>query len=138
MRRARGLRRLPLRGLTGQRALIVLSDGVDQASEYSFDEALRYTTASGVAVYVIALDESARGEARDRLRKLAETTGGRSFFLADITELASVYATIQEDLRSRYLLVYQPPPTTDDAFRPIRVEVTRPNHEARAMQGYYP
>ncbi len=127
-----------LRDLKGQRALIVLSDGADQRSDYAFDEALRYATASGVAVYVVALDASARGEARDRLRKLAETTGGRAFFLADIGELAAAYATLQEDLRSRYLLVYQAPPATDEAFRPIRVEVTRPGHEARAPQGYYP
>jgi Ca-activated chloride channel family protein len=127
-----------LRDLQGQRALIVLSDGADQRSEYGFDEALRYTTASGVAVYVVALEESARGEARDRLRQLAETTGGRSFFLADIGELAAVYAAIQEDLRSRYLLVYQAPPATDALFRPIRVEVSRPGHETRALQGYYP
>ncbi len=127
-----------LRDLKGQRALIVLSDGADQRSDYAFDEALRYATASGVAVYVVALDASARGEARDRLRKLAEVTGGRAFFLADIGELAAAYATLQEDLRSRYLLVYQAPPATDESFRPIRVEVTRPGHEARAPQGYYP
>ncbi len=127
-----------IRDLKGQRALIVLSDGEDRRSDYAFDEALRYATASGVTVYVVGLEKSARGTARRQLERLAEATGGRSFFLRDIAELGAVYEAIQQDLRSRYLLVYQPPPVADEDFRPIEVRVARGRHTVRTLQGYFP
>ena len=71
--------------------------------------------------------------------KLAQETGGRSFFVNDVNELAEVYRIIQEELRSRYFVAYQSTNTADDTkFRTVEVEVDNPGLEAKTLRGYYP
>ena len=83
-----------------------------------------------------------RRDARKVLRKLADETGGRAFFVADLAELDSIYASIQEELRSQYLFAYQSTSSRDPTeFRRIEVEVRLPGGrkaEVRTMSGYYP
>lgn len=127
-------------GIKGQKALLLLSDGDDEASGFTFEGALEVARRSGVVVYAIGLDQAAKDkDAKKKLRQLAEVTGGEAFFVADAAELAAIYATIQNDLRSRYLLGYQS--TSDkppNEFRGVKVEVEGPDTEVRAMSGYYP
>jgi len=127
-------------GIGGQKAILLLSDGKDESSRYRFENALEYAQRSGVAVYVIALAiPRSELEARYRLKKLADDTGGDSFFVASSAELGPVYDSIQRDLRSRYLLAYQSSNTSkSDAFRTVEVDVKRPGVEARTLRGYYP
>src|SRR5262249_53364983 len=93
-------------GLKGQRALIVLSDGKDENSKFTLPDMLDCARRAGVTIYTIGLGIDDR-EAKKALEKLAEDTGGRSFFPAAAKELSPIYQTIQEELRSQYLLVYQ-------------------------------
>lgn len=127
-------------GIKGQRALVVLSDGRDEHSRFDFDDALEYARRAGVAIYSIGLDRGRRlGDARQKLVRLAAETGGRSFFIKDISELAPIYDEIQHELRSRYYLAYQSTNTTADAgFRTIDVDLTRGDLEAKTLRGYYP
>lgn len=127
-------------GIKGQRALVVLSDGKDEHSRFDFDDTLEYARRAGVAIYSIGLDRGRRlGDARQKLLRLAAETGGRSFFIKDISELAPIYDEIQRELRSRYYLAYQSTNTTADAgFRSIDVDVTRRDLEAKTLRGYYP
>lgn len=127
-------------GVSGQRALVVLSDGKDEGSRYGFEEALEYARRAGVTLYAVGLDLPRRdGGARRRLARLAEETGGRAFFLATVDELPAVYDTIQRELRSRYLLAYQSSNTRREGrFRRVEVEVDRRGLEAATIQGYYP
>ena len=54
-------------------------------------------------------------------------------------ELAAVYRTIQDEIRSRYLVAYQSSNTTESrAFREVEVRVARSGLEVKAMRGYYP
>jgi Ca-activated chloride channel family protein len=127
-------------GLKGQRALVVLSDGKDESSRFHFQDVLDFARRAGVTIYTIgwALDKGEH-EAKKALEKLAEETGGRSFFVADAKELAPVYQSIQEELRSQYLLVYQSTNTTNEkAFRKVDVKVKEPGLEAKTIRGYYP
>ena len=127
-----------LNGIKGQRALLLLSDGKDESSRFSFDQALEYAQRSGVAVYAIGLGKQP-GPARRALSRLADQTGGRAFFIAKIGELAGVYGQILGELRSRYLITYQSTNTSGGRrFREIEADATVPGVSIRTLKGYYP
>ena len=127
-------------GLKGQRALLVLSDGKDENSRFTFDQTLDFARHAGVAIYTIGLDIGrTEFETRKVLKSLADETGGRSFFVKKASDLPPVYDAIQKELRSRYLLAYQSTNTDQDTkFRTVEVKVDRPGLEAKTMRGYYP
>ncbi|HXT50273.1 MAG TPA: VWA domain-containing protein [Thermoanaerobaculia bacterium] len=126
-------------GLKGQRALIVLSDGKDESSKFKWEDTLDFARRAGVAIYTIGLGEDLEREAKKALEKLAEETGGRSFFVDEAKELAPIYQSIQEELRSQYLLVYQSTNAKPDKkFRSVDVKVKEPGLEAHTIRGYYP
>lgn len=127
-------------GIKGQRALILLSDGDDQHSRFAWEDALEYARRAGVSIYSIGLTLGKKGgNAKKILVKLAQETGGRSFFINDVNELAEVYRVIQEELRSRYFVAYQSTNTAEDtAFRTVEVKVDKPGLEAKTLRGYYP
>jgi Ca-activated chloride channel family protein len=130
-----------LTGARGQRAVFVLSDGLDRASGFRFEDALESARRAGIAVYAVGLDlpNGRHGEAARNLSRLAEETGGRSFFVNGAGELAAVYAEIEHELRTQYRLVYQSTNnSTTETFRAVRVEVDKPGLEARTISGYYP
>ncbi|MCP3964072.1 MAG: VWA domain-containing protein [bacterium] len=124
-------------GIRGQRALLLLSDGKDESSRFEFDDALEYARRAGVAIYVIGLKLPRRDYGK--LAKLAEETGGRSFLVEHASELTAVYDSIQEELRSRYLLAYQSSNTSGRKdFRAIEVALAASGLEAKTLRGYYP
>lgn len=127
-----------LGGTTGQRAVLLLSDGLDRTSGFRFEDTLECARRAGIAVYTIGLDLP-KGEAAQRLAKLSAETGGRSFVIQGTAELDNAYAEIEHDLRSRYRISYQSSNTKpDEAFRTVRVQVGKPGMEARTISGYYP
>ncbi|MEM9294011.1 MAG: VWA domain-containing protein [Acidobacteriota bacterium] len=125
-------------GIKGQRALLLLSDGRDESSRFSFDETLEYARRAGVTIYPIGL--SLRDfDARNKLETLADETGGRSFFISDVNQLSAIYDRIQSDLRSQYLLVYQSRnEAAGSEFRSIEVELDNDDLSAKTISGYYP
>ncbi len=127
-------------GIKGQRALLLLSDGKDENSRFTIDQTLDFARRAGVAIYSIGLDiPRTEFETRKVLRELAEETGGRSFFVKEAAELGEVYAAIQKELRSRYLIAYQSSNASKELkFRTVDVEVTGSGLEAKTMRGYYP
>jgi VWFA-related protein len=127
-------------GLTGKRALIILTDGVDEGSRYGFQDALQYAQRSGVAIYTVGIDIGTKeADARMKLQRLASETGGRHFFIEQAGDLKRVYAEIESDLRTQYLLAYQSATEGKaEKFRTVEVKVKRPGLEARTLRGYYP
>lgn len=125
------------RGVKGQRALILLSDGEDRRSRHTADEVLQFAQSAGVTVYAVGLSSAVDRARKGQLTRLAEQTGGRSFFLGSIDQLTEVYAQIQRDLRTRYLLTYQSS-LEGPGFRSIAVEVPGRDVEVRTLRGYFP
>lgn len=127
------------RGLQGQRALVLLSDGDDNASYIKYEEALEYARRSGVAIYAIGLNVSMWDTGlRGKLSELAAATGGRAFWTDRPEELAGAYKQIENELRSRYLVAYSSTETSGQSgFRPVEVKVTRNGVKARTARGYY-
>ncbi len=126
------------RGIRGQRAMVLLSDGEDSASRYAYRDALEYARRSGVVIYTIGLGVGTmKLGIKRKLTELAEETGGLAFFIQRAEELAGVYDRIEAELRSQYLLAY----ATDgggEAFREVEVKVRRGGLKARTIRGYYP
>jgi len=127
-----------LAGVTGQRAILLLTDGKDEVSRFSFEETLEYARRAGVTVYAIGLGIDEAG-ARRRLDRLSGQTGGQSYFVRDPELLDEIYANVQRELRSQYMLAYQSSNSrTDDGFRRIEVDVHHPGAQVKTMSGYYP
>ncbi len=127
-------------GIRGQRALIVISDGKDESSDFDFPETLDFTRRAGVTIYSIGIGFAKREfEARRKLTRLAEETGGQSFFVEDAAALAAIYDQIEAELRSQYLLAYQSTnSSSSDDFRTVEVQVASPGAKAETIRGYYP
>ena len=125
-------------GIRGQRAILLLSDGKDEASRFSYEETLEYARRAGVTVYSIGLNLR-DFDARKKLTQIADETGGRSFYIRNISELEAIYSQIQQDLRSQYLLAYQSSNVTEsDDFRFIEVIPSDRTLEVKTLSGYYP
>ena len=127
-------------GLKGKRALIILTDGIDEGSRYGFQDALEYARRSGVAIYTIGIDIGTKeADARMKMERLASETGGRHFFIEQAGDLKRVYAEVEADLRTQYLLTYQSASEgKGKKYRTVEVEVKRPGLKAKTLKGYYP
>jgi Ca-activated chloride channel family protein len=123
-------------GVKGQRALLLLSDGKDEGSRFSFEDAQDYARRAGVTIYAIGLGDDVD---RKKLEKISEDTGGRAFFVQRATELDAIYKGIEEEMRSKYLIAYQSSNTGGgEEFRTVDLKVNKPGVEAKTLRGYYP
>jgi VWFA-related protein len=127
-------------GLQGKRAIVLLSDGEDTRSRYAFNDVLEYARRSGVAIYAIGMNLPTNAtDLRMKLERLSDETGGRAFFIESARELDRIYAQVEEEVRSQYLLAYQSTNASrDDKFRTVEVKLSRPGLEAKTIRGYYP
>ena len=123
-------------GLKGRRALLLLSDGKDEGSRFTWGESLEFARRAGVTIYAIGLGDDVD---RKKLEKISEETGGRAFFVQRAAELGSIYQSIETELRSKYLIAYQSTNTSgNDEFRTVDLKVNKPGVEAKTLRGYYP
>jgi Ca-activated chloride channel homolog len=126
-----------------RRALIVLSDGGDNASRLSFNEVLQQVQSSNVVIYTVALLDPLSHDSNPKaLRRLAEATGGLSFEPHRLSAVGAVLGTIAADIRSRYTLAFAPPESNGDGrLRRIHVTVQGPRGgklNVRTRAGYIP
>jgi Ca-activated chloride channel family protein len=138
----------------GRRAVIVLTDGVDTASEKQPDEVIAHSQALDVPIYAISvvspLDDpesssyvgpSHQGEAATNgqsvLRRYADMSGGAAFVVSDHRRLSEAARQIVEELKHQYRLGYDPP-DGPPGFRTIEVRTTRKGVRVRTRNGYVP
>jgi Ca-activated chloride channel homolog len=128
-----------------RRAIILLSDGDDTSSTTKRQEAIDFAVKNNIVIYSIGIhDNGSDGDlADDALRKVSERTGGRAFFPKDKPALDAAFAQIQAELRSQYLVAYQPANRKHDgSFRQVRIEIINPELRKQKLrllyrQGYY-
>lgn len=127
-------------GIKGKKALVILTDGKDTASKFDYDTMLEYVRKSGLSIYGIGLNISGTDlEVKYKLNKIAQVTGGQTFYISSAKNLESVYRQINEDLRSQYLLTYYSSNAEGkDKWRKIEIKVEPANLQARTISGYYP
>jgi Ca-activated chloride channel family protein len=118
------------RGLWEKRALIVLTDGGDNASVTRLDEILQLAQQSNVTIYAIGLfDPLAVATNRQALKKLATLSGGDAYFPNTIEELAPVWEEIAHGIRTQYTIGYRPSVTLlDGKTHDIKVRASSPDH----------
>lgn len=123
---------------TGRRSIVLFSDGDDQSSHASLEEAIARTEGSDATIYAIGQGRAVQAPQLQRLlRRLATVSGGQPFFTEDPARLDAVFAQILEELRHQYLIAYPAPGTARDGkWHTIRVEVAGGNYRVRARQGY--
>ncbi len=88
-------------GLSGRKAVVVLSDGIANRGAMTIDQAIDGAVKSYVSVYVIGLGEDVRAA---RLERIANETGGSYFFTPTSEGLAAIYETISRRIRNEYVL----------------------------------
>jgi Ca-activated chloride channel family protein len=127
-------------GVKGKKALVVLTDGKDTASKFDYDTLLEYVRKSGISIYGIGLKIAGTDlKVKADLNKIAQATGGQTFYVDSSRNLEGVYRQINEDLRAQYLLTYYSSnPERKDQWRKVEVEVQPTNLQARTISGYYP
>jgi Ca-activated chloride channel homolog len=124
-----------------KKALIIISDGGDNASHLKYSQVLAQARQSQALIYAIALvGADDKEENPDLLRRLCKDTGGIAYFPRVGETVAQVSIGIARDLREQYTLGYAPQNMQRaDAFRKIQVKVTAPGHgrlRVRTRHGY--
>jgi len=123
-----------------RRAIVLLSDGEDNQSHVTREEAIEMAQRADAIVYTISTNVSGTKGAGDKvLERIADATGGRAFFPFQIRDVANAFAEIQDELRSQYDVSYKPADfKADGHFRTIEiVAVDRKNFRVRSRRGWY-
>jgi VWFA-related protein len=130
--------------IEGRKAIVLISSGIDTFSKLTYDKARRAVQDAGVPVYAIGLMQSAREmadasgalgpiarmdflQADNQMRTFASETGGMSYFPRFYGEFPGIFQSIQQTLRSNYVLTYNPSnQARDGKVRRIKVELINP------------
>ncbi len=122
-----------------RRAIILLSDGEDNQSRVSREEALEMAQKAEVIIYTISTNTSGLRLHGDKvLEYFAEQTGGRAFFPFKIEDVSDAFSQIQSELRSQYAVSYKPADFEPNGkFRKIEILADNKKYKVRARKGYY-
>jgi len=126
-------------GTKGQKALIIVSDGQDTASKFTYDQALEYARRTGVPIYTIGLGiRSIDIDVRYKLGRFSSETGGAVYYIERTEDLRKIYDQIQNELRSQYVLGFYPPEGVKSGSKWREVSVQVSEGKAKTIRGYYP
>ncbi len=122
-----------------RRAIILLSDGDDNQSRVSREEAVEMAQRAEVIIYAISTNTSGLKMRGDKvLEHFADETGGRAFFPFKIQDVADAFSQIQDELRSQYDVSYKPANFEPNGrYRKIEILADNKKYKVRARKGYY-
>ena len=123
-----------------RRAIVILSDGEDNQSRYTRDQALEEAQKADVVVYSISTNVTRNDTDGDKVLKyFADKTGGRAYFPFKVEDLAQSFENINNELTHQYIILYRPEPlVTDGLFHPMDLRVK--GHKdliVRVRPGYF-
>ena len=132
-----------------KQVLLVITDGEDNASSATLDQAVRrIQDFDGPVIYCIGLlfgDDTSKGEARHAqrvLETLSEETGGQAYFPKSLKEVDAITKEVANDIRTQYTIAYHSTKApTLGGYRVIHVEAKAkgyPRLSVRTRSGYYP
>jgi len=127
---------------SGRKILVVYSDGGDNRSSTNYSEAVDLLKASDVTMYSIGfLDHASSSyqlEARSRIRRLTDTTGGQAFFPSSVKEIEAAYEKVLAEIQAQYTVGYvSTDARADGKWRKVDIRITRPGVKTRARGGYF-
>jgi VWFA-related protein len=132
-----------MRAVTGRKALILISSGIDTFSKASYEDAVKAAAGSDFPIYTISLARSLQNlmEARDltasvgqmdwekankNLQKIALASGGRAYSPQNTLDMSVTYDDIMENLKVRYVISYRSSTKDTNSSRNVRVELVNP------------
>lgn len=129
-----------------KQALLIITDGADNASRLTLEQAIRRVqNLGGPVVYTIGLlfdtgkDEAQRAKAA--LETLSEQTGGIAYFPGSLQDVDQIASEVARDIRNQYTIGYHSTkPANIEGYRVVRVEAKAPKHAkliVRTRKGYY-
>jgi len=122
-----------------RRAIILLSDGEDNQSHVTREEAIEMAQRAEAIVYTISTNISGmKGKGDKVLIRIADATGGRAFFPFQMRDVSDAFLSIQEELRSQYAAAYKPQNfIADGRYRTIEIVAPGKGLKVRTRKGYY-
>ena len=122
-----------------RRAMILLSDGDDNQSRVSREEAVEMAQKAEVIIYTISTNSSGMRLKGDKvLEHFAEETGGRAFFPFKVQDVSDAFLQIQDELRSQYALSYKPANLEPNGkYHAIQILADNKKYKVRSRKGYY-
>jgi VWFA-related protein len=122
-----------------RKAIVILSDGEDNQSEYTRAQAMEMAQRAEVIIYAISTDDSGLILRGDKvLEELASATGGRAFFPYKMKDITRSFAAIEDELRSQYDVSYKPSDfDADGRYHSIEITSLKKDLQVRARRGYY-
>src|SRR3954447_11701238 len=123
-----------------RRAIILLSDGDDNQSHVTREEAIEMAQRAEAIIYTISTNVSGTKGAGDKvLERIADATGGRAFFPFQIRDVSNDFSEIQDELRSQYAVSYKPADfKTDGHYRTIEIVANdRKRFRLPPRRGYF-
>jgi VWFA-related protein len=140
------------KGSNEKRALILITDGIENDSEYSPEQAIEVARRVDIPIYTIGykipmneqflkkykrskgLTASGIAESLDRF---SEATGGKAFFVNQTLDLKNALRLIKQELSHQYILGYTSHTAPDSEYRKIAVKTKKKSYRVRTREGYY-
>lgn len=129
---------------TGRKAIVILSDGDDESSDATMQQALEMALRAETSIFVISITKGGffgvqgtpQGDAA--MKEITRETGGKVFFPFKLEELEDSFRQINQELRSQYGLgYYSTNPLRDGGYRKIEVKISERNLRPSHRKGYY-
>ncbi len=131
------------KGHRDKKVLVVVTDGVDNASMINLENLVKVSQQSGVLIYAVGLlteeDRRDAKKAQRELTTLVEATGGEAFFPKELSEVDAIAQQVARDIRNQYTIEYSPSETAlDGKYREIKIVVNSAGHPSvHTRTGYY-
>jgi VWFA-related protein len=126
----------------GRKAMVALTDAVDNGSRVRLEEAIEAAERADAVVHVLLIADPgaywSQGSGAGVAHRIAEETGGRMIEVRGEKKLAEGFSQLLDELRSQYVLSYYPANAAHDGgFRKVKIEVSRSDTRVLARKGYY-
>ncbi|HEX8130410.1 MAG TPA: VWA domain-containing protein [Pyrinomonadaceae bacterium] len=140
-----------MRGVTGRRVIVLITDGTDTSSRAKLEEAIEMAQRTETIIFAISTKSgfssvvpgveagTVKDEDDKRLDRLADATGGKAFFIGDRLELERAFGRVARELRAQYIITYRPTNKNyDGSYRRIEVKLAaaRDGLKIRTRRGY--
>ena len=135
-----------LRTEVGRKVIVVITDGVDEGSRLSLNQAVEAAQKADAVIYSIDYQDSrfygpfggfgSGGESA--LRKMSDETGGHVYKVDRHLSLEQVFKELQDEMRSQYSIAYTPlNDRKDGTYRKLDIKLSNKDYKAQARKGYY-
>ncbi|MGH9559155.1 MAG: VWA domain-containing protein, partial [Bryobacteraceae bacterium] len=134
----------------GRKVIVLITDGVDEGSKTSRDQAIEYAQKSDSIIYSIDYEDPAAygrgfgtimiggGQGEGALRRMSDETGGRVFKVDRHHTLDQIFQELQDEMRSQYSISYEPSNAEKDgSYHKLDIKTTNKDYKVQARKGYY-